>query len=119
MDAGGDATPGTILQLLADDYARQILLAADQEPRTAKDLSRLCDASLATVYRRISSLQDNGLVDDYSTVDADGAHRRVFETTLEELHVELSDGGLELSIDTRDELADNFTSLWTDIRDST
>ena len=119
MDAGGDATPGTILQLLGDDYARQILLAADQEPRTAKELSRICDVSLATVYRRISALQDNGLVEDHSTVADDGSHHRVFETTLEELHVELSDGGIELSVDRRDELADNFTALWADIRDST
>ena len=119
MDSGGETTPGTIFQLLADDYARQILLAADQQPRTAKDLSSICDASLATIYRRVSTLRDNGLVDEHSTVADDGSHRRVFETTLEELHLELSDGDLDLSVGTRDELADNFTSLWTDIRDST
>jgi DNA-binding transcriptional ArsR family regulator len=118
MARGGDATPGTIFQLLADEYSRRILLAADREPQTAKDLSRLCDASLATVYRRLSTLQEHDLVDERSTVDADGSHRREFETTLEELHVELSDGELDLSVDTCDELADNFTSLWTDIRDS-
>ncbi|WP_246989340.1 ArsR/SmtB family transcription factor [Halorientalis marina] len=119
MDSGGEATAGTIFQLLADEYSRRILLAADREPRTAKDLSRLCDASLTTVYRRVSTLQEHNLVDERSTVDADGSHHRVFETTLEELHLELSDGDIDLSVATRDELADNFTSLWSDLRDST
>ncbi|MUV88525.1 helix-turn-helix domain-containing protein [Halapricum sp. CBA1109] len=119
MSNGGEQAPEAIFQLLADEYARRILLAADREPQTAKELSRFCDASLATVYRRVSTLEEHDLVDEHSTVDADGSHRRVFETTLEELHVELSDGDLDLSVATRDELADTFTSLWTDIRDST
>jgi DNA-binding transcriptional ArsR family regulator len=106
MDGGENATTAAVFELLADDYARQILLAADQEPRTPKDLSRICDASLATIYRRVFTLVEHDLVDERSTVDSDGSHRRTFETRLEELH-------LEPAIGTRDELADNFTSLWT------
>jgi DNA-binding transcriptional ArsR family regulator len=113
----GETSPATIFQFLADDYARRILLAADQEPRTAKDLGELCDASLATIYRRLSRLQEHGLVEERTTVGDDGAHRRQFETTLEELHVEVVDGDLSLSVETRDDLADSFTALWSNIRD--
>jgi len=119
MERGADASTGDIFDLLADDYSRRILIAADEEPRTAKDLRDICDSSLATVYRRVSTLQEYGLIDEHSTVDADGSHRRKFETTLQELHVELSDGDLELAIDTRDDLADSFTAIWSNIRDST
>jgi predicted transcriptional regulator len=107
----------TVFQVLADEYSRRILLAADREPRTAKDLSDICDASLTTIYRRVSTLQDHGLIRKHSTVGDDGAHRSQFETTLEELHVTVSEGELSLSVETRDELADNFTSLWTSIRE--
>jgi DNA-binding transcriptional ArsR family regulator len=116
---GGEASPESLFDLLADEYARQILLAADEEPRTAKDLSRVCDASLATVYRRVARLEEHGLVDSTPTVDDDGAHRQRFQTTLEELHVQLSDGALELTVGRRDELADNFTAIWSALRDST
>ena len=117
---GGEGVPITdVLQLLADDYSRRILLAADEEPRTAKDLSDICDASLATIYRRVSTLQDYELVDERSTVDDDGAHRRKYETTLEALHVEMDDGELAGAVRTRDELADNFTDLWSNLRDRT
>lgn len=115
----GKSADAPIFELLADEYARRILLAADREPRTAKELREVCDASLSTVYRRLETLQEHDLIDEQSTVGADGSHRRRFETTLESIHVEVVDGDLSLSIETRDDLADNFTSLWNDIRDST
>lgn len=105
-----------LFQVLADDYARRILVAADPEPMTAKALSDACDASLATVYRRAAMLKEYGLVEERESIGPDGAHRSEFETTLEEIHVDLSDGELELSLQTRDELADNFTSMWDGIR---
>ncbi|AXG11186.1 ArsR/SmtB family transcription factor [Haloplanus rubicundus] len=112
-----DATTA-VFRLLADEYSRRILLAADREPRTAKDLGDICDASLATVYRRVSTLQEHGLLRQHSTVGSDGAHRCQFETTLEELHVTVSDGELALSVETHDELADTVTSPATNVRDS-
>lgn len=101
---------------MADDYARRILVAADERPMTAKALSEACDMSLTTVYRRVSKLQDHGLVEERRTIGDDGSHRSVFETALEEFHVELSGGKLELTMETRDELADNFSGLWSDMR---
>jgi len=113
---GGTSDLPDLFQVLADDYARRILVAADREPMTAKALSDACDASLATVYRRASMLKEHGLLDERESIGPDGSHRSEFETTLEEIHVVLSDGELELALQTRDELADNFTSLWDGIR---
>lgn len=116
-----EEAPGAaaLFDVLADDHARQILLAADGEPKTAKALSERCDVSLATVYRRVATLQDHGLLEERSTVDDDGSHRRRFVTTLEELHVDLSEGDLSVAVEVSDELADNFTSLWSDLRENT
>ncbi|ELY50210.1 ArsR/SmtB family transcription factor [Natronolimnohabitans innermongolicus] len=116
MQHGGAADSGDIFQLLADEYARKILLAADHGPKTAKTLSEECDASLTTIYRRVSALQEHDLIEEHHTVDSDGSHRSEFETSLEALHVEISDGTLSLTVETRDELADSFTSLWSNLR---
>ena len=118
MNRAGDVTPADVFELLADEYARRILVAADRRPMTAKALSDACDASLATVYRRASMLEEHGLLEERRTIGSDGTHRSKFETVLEELHVDLSEGELTVSVDTRDELADNFTSLWDDLRGS-
>lgn len=114
---GGSSDSAEIFQILADEYARKILLAADRDgPKTAKTLSEECDASLTTVYRRVSTLQEHDLIEEHRTVDSDGSHRSKFQTALEELHVDITDGQLSLTIETRDELADNFTSLWSGLR---
>ena len=115
MQHGGPSS-SAVFDLLADEYARKILVAADHGPKTAKALSEECDASLTTIYRRVSTLQEHGLLEEHHTVDNDGAHRREFETALEALHVDLTDGDFSLTLETRDELADNFTSLWDALR---
>ncbi|WP_254532615.1 ArsR/SmtB family transcription factor [Natrinema gelatinilyticum] len=116
MQHGGSPKSSDVFQILADDYAREILVAADQGPMTAKALSEECDASLTTIYRRVSTLKDLELIEERHTVDSDGSHRSEFETALEGLHVDLTDGKLSLTMETRDELADNFTALWGDLR---
>ncbi|MFA9427955.1 ArsR/SmtB family transcription factor [Natronorubrum sp. A-ect3] len=116
MQHGGSRDSVDIFELLADEYARKILLAADGGPKTAKTLSEECNASLTTIYRRVSVLQEHELVEEHHTVDSDGSHRSKFETSLEELHVEISDGQISLTVETRDKLADNFTSMWSDLR---
>jgi DNA-binding transcriptional MocR family regulator len=112
----GASDPGDLFQVLADEYARQILVAADRQPMTAKALSDACNASLTTVYRRVSMLEEHDLLAERRSVDPEGTHRSEFETTLEGLHVDLSEGELSLSLETRDELADSFTALWDDMR---
>lgn len=119
MSRTADADPGALFDVLADDYARQILVAADGAPKTAKALSDACDASLSTVYRRLSMLGEYGLVDERTTIGPDGAHRREYETALEGLSVKLVEGELRVALETRDELADSFTDLWTDLREET
>ncbi|OTF01751.1 helix-turn-helix domain-containing protein [Halorubrum sp. SD683] len=118
MTAGESGDPPAFFQLFADEYARKILLAADEEPRTAKSLSRICDASLTTIYRRLATLQDRGLVTVHSTIGSGGEHKQLFETTIESFRVSIDDGELELAVETRDELADNFTSLWENFREN-
>ncbi|MDS0301070.1 winged helix-turn-helix domain-containing protein [Halogeometricum sp. S1BR25-6] len=118
--APGETNQSTVLfRVFADDYSREILLAADEHPRTAKDLSEICDASLATIYRRVSTLQEHDLIKVHSTIGSGGEHKQRFETTLEAFHVSITEGNFELSVERRDELADNFRALWENFRDST
>ncbi len=119
MQETGTTDPPALFQTLADEYARAILVAADQEWMTAKALSQACDASLSTVYRRLATLDERGLVEERTTVDSDRTHRREYKTSLERLSVEVSDGAMTVTLETRDELADSFTALWSDIRGET
>jgi predicted transcriptional regulator len=113
-DSGGDAD--SILDLLADPYARKILTAANEEPMTAKTLSRVCDASLPTIYRRVATLDEHGLIEEQTVVDPDGSHRSVYRTTVESVQATVQGNEMCVVVDTRDDLADNFTDLWSGLR---
>jgi predicted transcriptional regulator len=94
-DAGkGDSTD--LLSLLNAEYTQSILESIQREAKPARAIVEECGASRPTVYRRLSALEEAGLVNSDMVYDADGHHRTVFETTLEAVSIDLV--GDELSV---------------------
>lgn len=111
-----DRSPGELLELLQDEYARAILEATSTQPMSAKTLSEICDASLPTVYRRVERLVEADLLAERTELSADGNHFAVYEARLDRLVVDLSDGELSVSVRrTETDIADRFTDLWEGI----
>jgi len=89
-----------LLELLDANYTQAILEAIRAESKPARALAEECDASRPTVYRRLNSLQDAGLVETSMAYDADGHHRTVFEATLESVRVDVVGEGLSVTVET-------------------
>nr|WP_218138613.1 winged helix-turn-helix domain-containing protein [Halobacterium jilantaiense] len=108
-----DSDPTAVLSVLDDEHARAILAAASREPMSASQLSEACDASTATVYRRIDDLTDLGLLEESINVRPDGNHHSVYRATLTRFSIELEDGEFttEVEVETED-VADRFTRMW-------
>lgn len=68
------ATTGAILDLLGDEYARELLAAIAEEPLCAQKLVERTDMSRVTVYRRLNRLEEIGFVESAITLDPDGHH---------------------------------------------
>lgn len=96
-----------ILDLLGDEYTSRILEALSVEPRPARELVSVCDMSRPTVYRRLDRLEDHDLVSTDTTIDEDGHHRKVFETTLERVTIELVDDAPTVHLVVRDSGGEN------------
>jgi predicted ArsR family transcriptional regulator len=112
-----DFDPTDVIELLDDDYARDILIAASVEPRSAEALSDACDASLPTVYRRVDELEAAGLIDVQTRPDQEGHHYRVYATRMERFAVEIDGGTLDAELVLREEhVADRFTRLYEGFR---
>lgn len=91
---------GDLLELLDAEYTRDIIEAIREEPKSARRLADECGASRPTVYRRLNTLQEAGLVESELAYDADGHHRTVFEATVETLSVDVTDDGLSVTVNT-------------------
>ena len=110
-----EPTLETVVELLDDEYARDILTATSVDALSAKELSDHCDVSQATVYRRVERLAEAGLVDERTRPRADGHHDTVYVAALDELSVRLRDGELVFDVEYRgDDVADRLTRLWED-----
>jgi DNA-binding transcriptional ArsR family regulator len=97
-----DQAPAEVLDLLSDEYARDILAATSTEPMSANSLSERCDASLPTIYRRIERLQEQDLLEQRLRIDEDGTQREVYSARLASFSLELDAGSYESTIERTD-----------------
>lgn len=107
-----------VLDLLADEYTRAILLATKREPMAAKDLSEHCSMSRPTVYRRVERLVELDLLVERTAIDPEsGNHHSVYEANLERALIQLGSEGFEVEIGRLEDVADRFTRLWEGVRE--
>ena len=114
-----------ILDLLSDEYARDILAAASEKPMSANELAEQCGMSEPTVYRRISSLQEHELVAEQTKIETGGNDYKLYVATLSGFSLELEDGSFESSLERRSapefpghdeaDTADRFKKMWENL----
>jgi predicted transcriptional regulator len=113
-EGDGDAV---LFDLLADEYARTILVATSREAMSARTLSERHEMSLPTVYRRVERLLEFDLLVERTKVDTSGGHHRsVYEANLEHVDIDLTDGALEVKVQLREDAAARLTQMWREIR---
>lgn len=101
-----------LFELLSDDVVKSILTVTDRRAASAQTLEEHCDASLATVYRRIEELLELGLLSAQTEFQPNGNHYERFESNLDHLAVSLEDGNLEVAVDRCDDAPDRLRVIW-------
>ncbi|MFB6165456.1 MAG: ArsR/SmtB family transcription factor [Haloarculaceae archaeon] len=104
--------PDDIFDVLASETAREILVAAHQGPVSASDLVERCGRSKATVYRRLSQLEEYGLLTTELAVDGQGNHFSTYETDMDEICFAISGETFEATVARRPGFVDRFDALW-------
>lgn len=106
-----------ILALLDDQYAQAILQQTRNEAMSAKALSDACEISMSTVYRRTDRLVECGLLAERRIAQSDGTHHSMYEARLDELTVQLTDEGFDVTVSKKPtgDLADRFTDMWEEL----
>lgn len=110
-----DCPPEELFALFDDSCARTILTHTSESPMSATELNEVCDASQATVYRRIDRLVECGLLEERTEFQDEGRHYGVFVARLERITIEITDGELDVTVDERADVADAFTDIWEGI----
>jgi predicted transcriptional regulator len=110
--------PDEVLDVLGDEYAREILIATRTRPMTATTIADELDAAPSTVYDRIDDLTAAGFLTERTRRGEDGTHTAEYAARLDKLTVHVADDGFELETDLtdRDEAADRLHALWSDLQ---
>lgn len=87
----GDPFDTSVFDALGDAKARRCRAALVDEARSAQELSEATDLSLPTIYRRLNSLQQAGLVESRTTTDTNGNHYQTFTAVDTRIEVEVGD----------------------------
>lgn len=93
-----------------------MLRATNNQPMSANMLTEACDASRATVYRRIDDLLEHDLLIEHLEIDDTGNHYKVYEANLDQLSITLADDGFDVRVRRREDAADRITRIWDDLR---
>ena len=105
-----------VYSLLDDEDARRILIETYEETRSASALYEACDASEATVYRRLERLQQQELVESVQEIDPNEGPHEVYAARLDHVSIDLTATGFEVDVEYIDETAaDRLTRLYEEL----
>jgi len=110
-DTTTDTEVSDVISLLDDDCARQILIETMSEPLSANELEDRCEVSPPTIYRRLEDLSEHELISEQTRPAADGHHYSVYRASLDRVEIDLTETGIDLTVTTREGMADRFTSF--------
>lgn len=88
--------PDTVFDVLSDERARQVLVAAGESPTSVERLSEQVDGSLSSLYRRIDVLTEYGLLIEETRLDPDGHHYCVYTVDCEEIDISVKEDSITL-----------------------
>lgn len=111
--------PDTVFDIFASETARNILALANMKPMSADELAQYCDTSKPTIYRRINVLLEHDFLTVHNEPTRDGTQYRTFTTNLHRISFEIKDGGIDIDLQLRHNLIDQFDEMWSDLQGKT
>jgi DNA-binding IclR family transcriptional regulator len=109
--------PDAVFEALCSDNAREILVATEDEPRSAQSLADQFDTSLPTVYRRVNTLVEQDLLEETTQIADDGNHYTLFVSNLETLQFDVERTGFSVAVRLKRDIVDRFGEFWRDLGD--
>jgi DNA-binding response OmpR family regulator len=89
LERAGDDTANEVLDALGDEKTRHCLRVLTGESKSAREIAELTGYSLPTVYRRLNTLRQAGLIGSRTAIDPNGDHYETFTAVTQRVTVDL------------------------------
>lgn len=108
-----------IVQGLADEYSRKIILSAIPKAKSVEDMSRENDIPLSTCYRRVHELLDSQiLVVERIIVTPDGKKYELLRSAYRAVNVTFDGGVMKVEAMINEDVADKLRRLWLTMKET-
>lgn len=108
-----------LVQGLADEYSRKILLTAIPAAKSVEDMSRENDIPLSTCYRRVHELLDAQiLVVERIIVTPDGKKYELMRSAYRSVTVSFDNGVMKVDALINEDVADKLRRMWMTMRET-
>jgi len=108
-----------LVQGLADEYSRKILLSAIPRAKSVEDMSRENDIPLSTCYRRVHELLDGQiLVVEKIIVTPDGKKYELLRSAYRAVNVSFEGGAMKVDAIVNEDVAEKLRRLWMTMRET-
>ena len=108
-----------LVQGLADEYSRKILLSTIPKAKSVEDMSRENDIPLSTCYRRVHELLDSQiLVVEKIIVTPDGKKYELLRSAYRAVNVTFDGGVMKVDAIINEDVAEKLRRLWLTMRES-
>lgn len=87
-----------VLDALADDDCRSILAVTGDRPLTVAELGTACDLPRSTLYRKVETLADAGLLDERVRMREHGPHPSAYARRVAAVKVGFGDDGVRVEL---------------------
>ena len=108
-----------LVQGLADEYSRKIILSAIPKAKSVEDMSRENDIPLSTCYRRVHELLDSQiLVVEKIIVTPEGKKYELLRSAYRAVNVTFDGGVMKVDAMINEDVAEKLRRLWLTMKET-
>lgn len=106
-----------VREAISDSSSRRILVACMRDPRPVKAISDDTGIPLATAYRHVHALEEDGLlILERSAISEDGKRYDLYRSRLHRASLVISPDGVSVSWDVEAAVEDRLRDMWQKFR---
>lgn len=119
MEITDPARVHALVQGLADEYSRKIILSGIPKSKSVEDLSRENDIPLSTCYRRVHELlAAQILVVERIIVTPEGKKYELLRSAYRAVSVSFDGGVMKVNVTINEDVAEKLKRLWLTMKES-
>lgn len=117
MEIVDQARVQALVQGLADEYSRKIILSAIPKAKSVEEISRENDIPLSTCYRRVHELLDAQiLLVERIIVTPEGKKYELLRSAYRAVRVSMEGGVMKVEAIVNEDVAEKLKRLWLSMR---